>query len=495
MSPDSHLEGEEDSPRRFSGYNSFQEMLNTGGRNSLNNFASSYSRSANFLQADFDVGQRPKRLSMATVGSEETPLFEDSLYPTLSYNAIEEETDARSVRTAALKNTGNSTAPQTIFNGINTLIGIGILSLPLGMRYAGWIPGSVILLACALSTQYTAKLLAKCLQKNDELMTYGDIAQYCLGNIAHFIIVATFTVDLLSAGISMIVIFADSFNALTGVDKLVFKIIISFLFFLFSFLRLDILSHLSLLGILCTTLIVFSVIICGLFKTDGPGSLLHPSPTSLWPQDAQNLFLSLGIFMSPFGGHAIFPELYRDMVHPKKYNRSVSTIFGFTWSVDFAMAGLGYLMFGEAVLDEITKSIMVTPGFPQWINVVICALMGILPVSKGPLITRPIITMLDQYTSSKTTYNKLPSSVIRAINRFVIVLIFFITSLVFTDFGRIMSFLGSAICFAICIIYPLTFYLIIYYDELSVWKITATVVSIIISVILAVCGTTAVALV
>jgi vesicular inhibitory amino acid transporter len=33
---------------------------------------------------------------------------------------------------------GQSTLPQTVFNSVNVLIGIGLLSLPLGIRYSGW---------------------------------------------------------------------------------------------------------------------------------------------------------------------------------------------------------------------------------------------------------------------------------------------------------------------------------------------------------------------
>lgn len=33
---------------------------------------------------------------------------------------------------------GQSTLPQTVFNSVNVLIGVGILSLPLGLKYSGW---------------------------------------------------------------------------------------------------------------------------------------------------------------------------------------------------------------------------------------------------------------------------------------------------------------------------------------------------------------------
>ncbi|CCH43488.1 Vesicular inhibitory amino acid transporter [Wickerhamomyces ciferrii] len=502
--------------RRSSFYNSFQEVLNAGGKNSINNFASSYSRSANFLNADFDYSQRPSKLTLGTSDDaqldEESALIDEDSPSTYTgvdddhldpnqplhqhqhnYGAIMDEENI-SIREEVLLKSGNSTAPQTIFNGINTLIGIGILTLPLGLHYAGWILGSIILLSCAISSQITAKILSECLKKNPKMKTYGDIAQYSYGRIAYLVVVSTFTIDLLFAGISMIILFADSFNVLTGIKTVYFKILISIMFFLLSFVNLSILSSLSLVGIICTSLIVCVVFFCGFIKAHAPGSLLEISSTSLWPMDLKHLLLSLGIFMSPFGGHAIFPELYKDMKSPQKYKKSCNVIFSFTWFVDYVMASLGYLMFGQIITDQVTKSIMLTEGYPKWIGLVICTLMGLLPISKGPLITRPIITMTDQLTLDLSLHPKKSNHefVIKFINRFVVTLIFLITSLIFTDFGRIMSFLGSAICFSICIIYPLAFYLKLYHDELSNLQKTISYIGIIIALIFAVSGTIAV---
>jgi len=46
-----------------------------------------------------------------------------------------EEDDGRIVNVVV----GQSTLPQTIFNSVNVLIGVGLLALPLAMRYSGWI--------------------------------------------------------------------------------------------------------------------------------------------------------------------------------------------------------------------------------------------------------------------------------------------------------------------------------------------------------------------
>jgi solute carrier family 32 (vesicular inhibitory amino acid transporter) len=71
---------------------------------------------------------------------------------------------------------GQSTLPQTVFNSTNVLIGVGILSLPLGMKYAGWLCGTIFLALAALVTGYTAKLLAKCMDVDASLITFADLA-------------------------------------------------------------------------------------------------------------------------------------------------------------------------------------------------------------------------------------------------------------------------------------------------------------------------------
>ena len=71
---------------------------------------------------------------------------------------------------------GESTLPQTIFNSTNVLIGVGLLSLPMGIKYAGWVCGLIFLALSAIVTAYTAKLLAKCMEIDASLLTFGDIA-------------------------------------------------------------------------------------------------------------------------------------------------------------------------------------------------------------------------------------------------------------------------------------------------------------------------------
>jgi len=49
------------------------------------------------------------------------------------------------------------------------------------------------------------------------------------------------------------------------------------------------------------------------------------------------------------------------------------------------MAVVGYLMFGENVLDEISANIFLTEGYPGWISVLIAIGIAIVPITKLPL--------------------------------------------------------------------------------------------------------------
>lgn len=112
---------------------------------------------------------------------------------------------------------GQSTLPQTIFNSVNVLVGVGLLALPLSMKYAGWIPGLVFLVFAALSTAYTARLLAKCADVDSSLITFADLAYVSFGNLARIFTSIIFFLELLAACLALVIIFADTM--VCGLDR------------------------------------------------------------------------------------------------------------------------------------------------------------------------------------------------------------------------------------------------------------------------------------
>ena len=148
---------------------------------------------------------------------------------------------------------GQSTIYQTIFNSINVLIGVGMLALPLAIAYSGWIIGLGFFALAAIVTQYTAKLLAKCLDVDGSLITFSDLAYVSFGPSARIAVSLLFTVELFATCVALVILFADSLDALIpgwGVNE--FKLVCGLFIIPLGFLPLRLLSFTSILGIVAS---------------------------------------------------------------------------------------------------------------------------------------------------------------------------------------------------------------------------------------------------
>ena len=291
---------------------------------------------------------------------------------------------------------GRSTMPQTVFNSVNVLIGIGVLALPLALKYSGWLVGLVFLTGAALITKYTARLLAKCLDVDDSLITFADIAYVSFGNKARICTSLLFTLELLGTCVALVILFADSLAALVPVMSVTnWKLLCGVILVPLSFVPLRLLSFTSVLGIISCSGLIILVTVDGLIKSQPPGSLRTPTKQYLFPHDWSTLPLSFGLLMSPWGGHSVFPNIYRDMRHPYKYKKALDITYSFSYLIDLSMAIVGLLMFGEKVMDEITSNVLVTNGYPRALSICIVIFIAIIPITKIPLNARPIFITIE----------------------------------------------------------------------------------------------------
>ena len=146
---------------------------------------------------------------------------------------------------------GQSTLHQTVFNSVNVLIGVGLLSLPLGIQYAGWLIGMAFLFLSAIVTSYTAGLLAKCLDVDNTLVTFADLAFVSFGARARIATSILFSLELIAVCVALMVLFADSLDALIpGWGVVEWKLVCGILLIPLSFIPLRMLSISSVVGIL-----------------------------------------------------------------------------------------------------------------------------------------------------------------------------------------------------------------------------------------------------
>lgn len=156
-------------------------------------------------------------------------------------------------------------------------------------------------------------------------------------------------------------------------------------------------------------------------------------------------------------------------------------------------------MFGDSVMTEITANLIATPGYPRTLSIMMTIFIAIIPLTKVPLNARPIVSTLEVLfgltshsipdTPSLGGLSNMTRGFFRVMIRVFVVVIFVFISIVFPAFDSIMAFMGSTLCFTICVILPLMFYLKIFGKEVSMQERMLDYVLIVVCSVLAVVGT------
>lgn len=110
----------------------------------------------------------------------------------------------------------------------------------------------IALFLCAVTTRWTARLLAKCMDLDPTVVTFSDIAFISFGKKARVITSILFSLELLAACVALIVLFADSLDLLLPGTLTVteWKAVCIMILIPLQFAPLKLLSVTSFIGIL-----------------------------------------------------------------------------------------------------------------------------------------------------------------------------------------------------------------------------------------------------
>eukprot|EP00835_Amoeboradix_gromovi_P002697 NODE_158_length_16653_cov_0.456929.p3 type:complete len:461 gc:universal NODE_158_length_16653_cov_0.456929:11398-12780(+) len=354
-----------------------------------------------------------------------------------------------------------TTKKEGIFNTINILMGISILTLPFALHLSGIIVGVGLFITYSLVTNYTGKLLGKCLQ-DPHLKTYSDIAYEAFGKYGSLVSIV-FILELLAAGVALLILVEDSVSVFTNIDGKFIK----FLAFLTAtpFLwsnSLKLLSYTSLVGIATFVYLLFLLIGQGLLVHEQPGSLINPKAIRIYPNEFWNVWLASGLIMASYAGHGCTPSVFVDLKNKKEFPSLLNTSYLVVFTVYICVAVCGYLMFGELVDNEITISMSKVTTYSRLANNVLISLMIIGPLTKYPLVVRPITTNLEYYLSE---YFGRSFTIWRNICRTLASALILMIALLFPSFERVMGVVGSLFSFVVSVILPCIFYLRICHVE------------------------------
>ena len=349
---------------------------------------------------------------------------------------------------------------QATFNTINVLLGVGVLSLPYAFKCAGIVPGLCLLTVFSCMTNYTGKLLGKCIEYNPLVMrSYPDIGEAAFGSAGRVFISIAFFLELLTACVMFLILVGDNLNSIIKVDgsSATTLTIIAFIAILPSTWtkHLGLLSYFSILGIL-SSIYLLAVLLYAGFSTDGGHSYIYPDESSIEfgiPSDSTTTFLmSIGLVMVGFSGHAVFPSIYSSMgtterlvTFPKMLNQAyviVYTVYG-------AIGICGYLMYGQETQKEVSLNLVKDSSLHGVVITSMILMVALNPAMKFAITMNPIAMTLEE-AFLKNNDSKMHHIVLRTLIGSVILVI----AITVPDFARVTGILGSLCAMIVSAIFP-----------------------------------------
>ncbi|KAI8917263.1 transmembrane amino acid transporter protein-domain-containing protein [Powellomyces hirtus] len=388
--------------------------------------------------------------------------------------------DVASERTPLLRNKApipTSTQRHTVMNSINLLMGMGVLTLPFAMSLCGWVVGISLLLIFPLLASTTAKLFMQCMEVREttlpilappstsatKSMSYGDTAQTAFGPRGKTFVSALYLVELFAACTALVILIADSVHALYPSYALpTIKCIVAVcLLGTTLFKTVKMLTYASFVGVVAIINLVIIVLVDGLSVDRAPGSLWDPAVTEMWPRSWQNVALAVGIMFVGFDGHAVFPTIYRDLKTPTDFPKAINVTYVIVTTLYLLIAVCGYLMFGNAILPEITQNLPTIPGYNPALTHITLYLVALNPFAKYALCLRPVHTVLEHHATNRLHHIAIRTALTGAV---------LLTTLLIPSFDRIMGLLGSLFSGSVAVIVPCACYAKLFWRGVGVGR-------------------------
>ncbi|KAI8556253.1 hypothetical protein RHMOL_Rhmol05G0238300 [Rhododendron molle] len=232
-------------------------------------------------------------------------------------------------------------------------------------------------------------------------------------------------------------------------------------------------AYVSAGGVLASFVLIGSVFWAG--RVDGLG--FHEKGM-LWSWSGLPTTISLYTFC--YCGHAVFPTLCNSMKHRNQFPKVLLVCFVISTVSYGSMAVLGYLIFGQSLMSQITLNLP-TQNLSSKIAIYT---MLINPITKYAIILSPIATAIKD--TSAFCNRRSTSCLIRT----VLVISITVVALAVPFFGYVMAFIGSFLSVSASILFPCLCYLSIYkgYRRFGL-ELVLIVAIVLMGVVVAVTGT------
>ena len=283
--------------------------------------------------------------------------------------------------------TTKATFGQCVFNVANTLMGMGILSLPFCLKKAGWLGGLLALLVFGTVTWWTSILIGRELNgdprtrdlvfkndKNDrtacdgrgavgevevrlrrQLTSFPDIAREAFGQKSNIVLSSVLYFELFSALAVFFVSLGDHLHSLFPTVSATHHMMTASIVLIFPTVLCKtprLLSYLSAVGTFTTVAVVLAVFVAAILEGDISAEMTRSenSQTTAATDEMQSfhsvfiptgLPIGFGLVAYCFGGHAVVPTIYNSMAQPRDYERMIGCSYALVMSCCILVAVSG----------------------------------------------------------------------------------------------------------------------------------------------------------
>ncbi|KAD1189678.1 hypothetical protein E3N88_43177 [Mikania micrantha] len=338
---------------------------------------------------------------------------------------------------------------QTVFNSVNVMVGVGVLSMPNTIAQAGWVGMGMLLLFAAMCC-YTAYLMKDCFESKETIKSYPDIGEAAFGKYGRLIIAIILYTSLYAYCVEFIILEGDNITSLLpgvslhlgglNLDSVHFYAILSAVVMGLTLLvkNARVISLLSATGVVATVMVILCVFWLGTvnvgFHENGP------------PVKLGGIAFALGVYGFCFSGHCVFPNIYQSMADKTKFTKAMIICFVLCVLMYGVVAIMGFLMFGEQSLSQITLNMPEDAIASK----VALNLFVSLTFYTYALLMNPLASAIEEL---------LPTKVANSYWCFIILRVALVASSVciafaLPFFGLVMALMGSVLCILTSLILP-----------------------------------------
>jgi amino acid permease len=206
-------------------------------------------------------------------------------------------------------------------NLANSTLGAGVLGLPLVAKDSGLVAAILMLIGCALLTDWTLHLLLQC-HLISQLNTYEAIGEFCFGRKGKWAVAVGVMLINFGAMIAYLVIAGDLVAPLIPVDSIRYGVIVlaTAIAFPLSLVRGRVLAMVSAASVLLVIGFCFMVVVQA---AEGP---VHPEEPLVLVQWSTRLVFSFGIVSFAYSCHTNLVPLSAEC-HGQEVRNSLGSCF------------------------------------------------------------------------------------------------------------------------------------------------------------------------